>query len=131
MLRKLFLMALAATAVTVFSAKSAEAQLYQKFYVTPRSTPAYVPHTSTHYHYVPHGNHVHAVPHTTTHYHRVQGYGGYGQGYGIGYGHNYGYGTGYGSGYGQGYGYGSQYRAGYGNNYHNHHNSSWRYGCDY
>ena len=30
-----------------------------------------VPHTTTHFDYVPHGNHVDAVPHTTTHRHLV------------------------------------------------------------
>lgn len=28
----------------------------------------YVPHTETHNHYVPHGNHYHVVPHSTTHF---------------------------------------------------------------
>lgn len=45
----------------------------------------YVPHTQTHYHYVPHDGHYHVVPHTTTHYDGVwhdtsgwnSGYGGY------------------------------------------------------
>ncbi len=30
-----------------------------------------VPHTNTHYHLVPHGNHAHLVPHTTTHFHTM------------------------------------------------------------
>lgn len=49
----------------------------------------YVPHTSTHYHVVPHNGHLDVVPHTTTHYDPVwhntnngwnSGYGGYVQG---------------------------------------------------
>lgn len=52
----------------------------------------YVPHTTTHYHYVPHGNHYHAIPHTTTHYDPVLHYGshyrnGYHSGFSLNLGH--------------------------------------------
>lgn len=40
----------------------------------------FIPHTSTHYHYIPHGNHIDIVPHTTTHYDRVGGFRTYGYG---------------------------------------------------
>lgn len=40
-----------------------------------KAQPFLVPHTTTHYHAVPHRGHVDLVPHTTTHFHRVNPYG--------------------------------------------------------
>jgi hypothetical protein len=122
MYRRLLLIMVAATFATWISTSSAEAQLYQKFYVVPSYSSGYVPHTTTHLHYVPHGNHIDVIPHTTTHYDRVNNYG-------SGYGHAHGYGAGYGSGYGHSTRYGSYY----GN--HNTHSHSgqnyWGYGHCY